>query len=59
MYIAKKRIKQAIKEYNGEATFENIADYTEYECIELSIKLSEMLLKGQLVKEDGLYMLGG
>lgn len=59
MYIAKKRIKQAIKEYNGEATFENIADYTEYECIELSIRLSEMLLKGQLVKEDGLYMLGG
>lgn len=59
MYIAKKRIKQAIKEYNGEATFENIADYTEYECIELSIKLSEMLFKGQLVKEDGLYMLGG
>lgn len=59
MYIAKKRIKQAIKEYNGEATFENIADYTEYECIELSIKLSEMLLKGQLIKEDGLYMLGG
>lgn len=59
MYIAKKRIKQAIKEYNGEATFENIADYTEYECIELSIKLSEMLLKGQLVKENGLYTLGG
>ena len=59
MYIAKKRIKQAIEEYGGEATFENIADYTEYECIELSIKLSEMLSKGQLVKEDGLYTLGG
>ena len=59
MYIAKKQIKQAIKEYGGEATFENIADYTEYECIELSIKLSEMLSKGQLVKEDGLYTLGG
>lgn len=59
MYIAKKRIKQAIEAYGGEATFENIADYTEYECIELSIKLSEMLLKGQLVKEDGLYALGG
>lgn len=59
MYIAKKRIQQAIKEYNGEATFENIADYTEYECIELSIKLSEMMSKGQLAKEDGAYTLGG
>ena len=59
MYIAKKRIKQAIEEYGGEAVFENIADYTEYECIELSIKLSEMLSKGQLVKKDGVYTLGG
>lgn len=59
MYIAKKRIKQAIEEYGGKAAFENIADYTEYECIELSIKLSEMLSKGQLVKEDGVYTLGG
>ncbi len=59
MYIAKKRIKQAIEAYSGEATFENIADYTEYECIELSIKLSEMLSKNQLTKEDGLYTLGG
>ena len=59
MYIAKKRIKQAIEEYGDEATFENIADYTEYECIELSIKLSEMLSKGQLVKEDGVCTLGG
>lgn len=59
MYIAKKRIRQAIEAYDGEATFENIADYTEYECIELSIKLSEMLSKHQLTKEDGLYTLGG
>lgn len=59
MYIAKKRIKQAIAEHGGEATFEDIADWTEYECIGLYHKLMDMLARNQLTKEDKLYVLGG
>lgn len=58
MYIAKKRIKQAIDENGGHATFEQIADYTEYECIELACRISQMVDCGELIKDDGLYMKG-
>ncbi len=57
MYIAKKRIRQAITEHGGKATFEEIADWTEYECIGLYRKLMDMLKKNQLTKEDRLYVL--
>ena len=59
VYIAKRRIKQAIAAYNNQATFDEIADYTKYECIQLQLKLNEMLSKHELTKEDKLYILGG
>lgn len=58
MYIAKKRIKQAIDENGGTATFEQIADYTEYECIELACCIRQMVDCSELTKDDGLYVKG-
>lgn len=59
MYIAKKRIKQAIAENGDNATFDQIADWTEYECIELACRLSQMVDCGELTKCDNRYYLKG
>lgn len=59
MYIAKRCIKQAIVENGGNATFEQIADWTEYECINLNTRINEMVNNGELVKYDNRYYLKG
>lgn len=55
MYIAKKRIKEAISFNDGRAQFEDIADYTEYDCVDLAIKLGKMVENGELELIDGWY----
>lgn len=52
MYIAKKRIKQAIDENGGKATFEQIADYTEYDCMDLAHRIRLMVNNGELCRDD-------
>lgn len=59
MYIAKRRIKQSIVENGGNATFNQIADWTEYECINLNARINEMVNNGELVRRDNRYYLKG
>ena len=59
MYIAKRHIKQAIVENGGNATFDQIADWTEYECINLNSRINEMVNNGELVRCNNRYYLKG
>lgn len=59
MYIAKRHIKQAIVENGGNATFDKIADWTEYECINLNARINEMVNNGELIRRDNRYYLKG
>lgn len=57
MYIAKKKIRAAIIANDGFASFEQIADWTEYECIALQLRLREMVANGEISLDDGDYSL--
>lgn len=57
MYIAKKKIRAAIIAQDGFASFEQIADWTEYECIALQLRLREMIATGEISLDEGQYSL--
>lgn len=57
MYIAKKKIRAAIIAQDGFASFEQIADWTEYECIALQARLREMIEAGEISLDEGQYSL--
>lgn len=57
MYIAKKKIRAAIIANDGFATFEQIADWTEYECVALQARLREMIEAEEISLDEGQYSL--
>lgn len=57
VYIAKKKIRAAIIAQDGFASFEQIADWTEYECIALQARLREMVEAGEISLDESQYSL--
>lgn len=57
MYIAKKKIRAAIIASDWFASFEQIADWTEYECVALQLRLREMIAAGEISLDEGQYSL--